>query len=125
MALNLSGLQAFAAGLQAAIDRGAHRAATYVTDLAVDLAPEDEGDLKATGRVEPDAPDGSGQARVVFGGASGPHKYVDYAGIVEHGNPDEPNYPAQPYLEPATKAIDVKAEIAAELRALAARSRRS
>lgn len=113
MALNLSRLESIIAGLPGAVDRGNHRAATYVKDLAVQLAPEDSGALKASGRVDPERPDGSGQARVVFGGGA-----VTYARVVEQGNPDQPNYPAQPYLRPAQQAIDLKREILAELRAL-------
>lgn len=118
MALNLRKLTAFRAGLPDAIDRGTARAAALVNDLAVQLAPEDEGDLKATGRVEPDAGQGDGTYRVVFGGASGPNKFVDYAPAVEYGRTDEPNYPAQPYLTPAAREIDIKAEIKAEILAL-------
>jgi hypothetical protein len=42
---------------------------------------------------------------------------VPYATYVEHGN-DNPNYPAQPYLTPAVKEIDVRAEVKTELAAL-------
>ncbi len=114
MALKTTGLDRFLAGLDGAIDRGVYRSATMIADLAVQLAPEDSGDLKRSGHVEPATLDGSGVAHVVFD--------MPYAGYVEHGT-SNPNYPAQPYLGPAAAAIDVQQEIAQELRALAARSR--
>lgn len=117
MALRTRGLTTFRDGVNAAIDRGVFRAATLVEDLATQLAPEDTGALKASGRVEPDAPNGGQAYQVVFGGGA-----VDYAQYVERGT-DNPNYPAQPYLGPAREAIDLKAEIAAELRALAGKAR--
>jgi hypothetical protein len=120
MALKMRGLQKFRSGLDQAIDRGTFRAAEHVRDLARDLAPVDEGDLRSSGRVEPGEPDGSAEYRVVFGGISGPNKFVDYAEYVEEGTP---NSPAQPYLDPARRAIDVKTEVAAEIKALAGRSK--
>ena len=115
MPINYAKLTALRAGVPAAIDRGVHQAAVHLTDLAVQLAPEDEGDLKATGRVEPDAGQGDGESRVVFGGQDGPNKYVDYARHVEFGTDVSE---AQPFLTPAKEQIDVQAEIARELRAL-------
>lgn len=112
--LKTKGWDTFLAGLDLAIDCGVHRAATMVKDLAVQLAPEDSGDLKKSGHVEPPAPDGSGVATVVFD--------APYACYVEYGT-SEPNYPAQPFLGPARKEIDLKREIAQELRDLANRSR--
>ena len=109
-----TGFDRFLAGVDAAIDRGVHRAATMVADLAVQLAPEDTGDLKRSGHVEPDAPNGSGVATVVFD--------VPYAHYVEYGT-SNPTYPAQPFLGPAVHEIDLKREIAQELRDLANRSR--
>jgi hypothetical protein len=109
MAVNTSGLDALIAGLEGAVDRGVFRAAGYVKTLAVDLAPEDSGDLKKSGHLEPSAATGGGSYRVVFD--------VPYATYVEHGN-DNPNYPAQPYLTPAVKEIDVRAEVKAEVAAL-------
>ena len=118
MALNLRGLQAFQAGLPAAIDAGAQQAAEHIGDLARQLAPEDTGALKDSLRVTPG--DGPGHWIVSFGGnATG----VDYAEIVEYGDPSMPNYPAQPYLTPATKQINVKAEIKKAIQDLAKRSR--
>lgn len=118
MPINLRKLQAYRAGVPDAIDRGTHQAATFIKDLAVQLAPEDEGDLKETGRVEPSAGQGDGTYQVLFGGMSGSNKYVDYARHVEFGTEDSD---AQPFLTPAKEQIDVRAEIAEELRALARR----
>lgn len=118
MALNLKGLQAFREGLPAAIDAGAKQAAEYVADLAQQLAPEDTGDLKASKQVTPGERPGS--YIVSFGGGD---SGVDYAEIVEYGDPSNPNYPAQPYLGPAKKQINVKAEIQKQIKALASRSR--
>lgn len=115
MPINLRKLNAFRAGVPAAIDRGTHQGAVFIKDLAVQLAPEDEGDLKTTGRVEPEAGQGDGTYQVIFGGQAGPNKYVDYPRPVEFGTEDSA---AQPFLTPAKEQIDVKAEIAAELRAL-------
>lgn len=97
-------------GVPGAIDRGVFRAATYVKDLAVELAPKKTGDLKASGHLEPASADGGGEYQVIFD--------VPYANAVEYGRSDEPNYPAQPFLGPAKKAIKVRKEVAAEMRAL-------
>lgn len=109
MALRLNNMRRVMRGAPAAVDRGVHRAATYVKDLAVQLAPEDTGDLKASGAVEPGEPNGGARYRVVFS--------VPYARYVEFGN-DNPNYPAQPFLHPAKKEISVRDEVKAELVAL-------
>lgn len=115
----VSNLGAIAAGVQAAIDKGVHQAATHIEDLATQLAPEDTGALKRSGHVEPERPDGSGLAKVVFGGGD-----VGYAAIVELGDPDNTNYPAQPYLTPAVREIDIGKEVGAQIRDLVARNRR-
>lgn len=103
-------------GVPGAIDRGTFRAATYIKDLAVELAPEESGDLKASGHLEPAAANGGGEYKVVFG--------MPYSATVEFGRSDMPQYPAQPYLGPAVKEIKVRKEIAAEMRALLKGSRR-
>ena len=113
MALNTAKLDAFRAGLDGAIDEGIFNAAGMVLDLARQLAPEDTGDLKASGHLDPPSADGSKAYRVVFGNAT-----VDYARYVEEGT-DNPNYPAQPYLVPAAKQIKVRDEIKASIRRLA------
>lgn len=118
MALKLGGLTAFKAGLADAIDAGAKHGADLIADLAQQLAPEDEGTLKDSKQVRPG--DEPGTYIVSFGGPGTGAE--DYATIVEYGDPSNPNYPAQPYLGPAKKAINVKAEIQKQIRALAARS---
>lgn len=119
MPLNLRGLDAFRAGLEGAIDAGAKQGAEYIADLAQQLAPEDSGTLKASKDVRPG--DTPGTWIVSFGGPGTGAE--DYAKIVEYGDPSNPNYPAQPYLTPAKKQINVKAEIRKEIQALAKRSR--
>lgn len=110
MALNLRGLQSFRAGLPDAIDAGAKQAADYVGDLAQQLAPEKTGALKASKDVQPGGKPGS--YVVSFG--------VPYAAFVEYGTYASP---AQPYLTPALKAINVKVEIKKAIQALARNSR--
>ena len=117
MALKKNGLVAFRLGLPAAIDRGVYNAAVAIEDLATQLAPEDSGDLKASGHVEPATPNGSMTYSVVFGGGD-----VGYARYPVFRT-DNPNYPVQPYLHPAAKQISPKVEIQAAIRALAQRSR--
>ncbi len=119
MALNLRGLQAFREGLPEALSAGAKQGAEHIGDLAQQLAPEDEGTLKASKQVRPG--DEPGTWVVSFGGPGTGAE--DYAQIVEYGDPANPNYPAQPYLTPAAKQIDVKAEIKKQIQDLARRSR--
>lgn len=114
MPLKTTGLQTFRKGLDAAIDRGTFRAARYVAGLAAELSPVDEGDLRSSARVEPDSASGSAVYAVKSGGISGPNKFVDYAAFVEA---------EQPFFDPAVRAVDVKVEIADELRDLARQSR--
>jgi HK97 gp10 family phage protein len=111
--LDVSGIRRMRKDAPAAIDRGVARGAGFIADLAEQLAPEDEGDLKATVRVE--GVEGSGRRTVVAGGQSGPNKFVDYPAHVEYGTPDSP---AQPFMTPAAKAINVSKEVKAELRKL-------
>lgn len=115
MAVDTTGMDRVLAGLTAAIDRGVFRAAGHVTALAVQLAPEDTGDLKRSGRLEPSSPNGGASYAVVFA--------MPYARAVEYGT-SNPTYPAQPYLTPAVREIDVRAEVAAEVAALIASARR-
>lgn len=115
MTLNMAGLQVFRAGLADAVDDGVAQAAEYVRDLAEQLAPEDEGDLKETVRVLPKEQDGV--RFVAAGGISGSNKFVDYAVFVEYGTSNE-NYPAQPFMTPAAEQIDVDLEIAKTLKEL-------
>lgn len=90
-----------------AISDGVQNAAEMVAQLAGELAPVDEGDLATTPRVEPGK--NKYRRRVVAGGIAGPNKIVNYAQFVE---------PDQPFLKPALKAIDVKTEVAASVKAL-------
>lgn len=107
---NTAGLKRFRAQLDAAIDRGAARGAGMIASLARELVPVDEGDLRDTIRVQPEPGTGKGQYTVAAGS-----KDVRYPAFVEFGTVDSP---AQPYMRPATDAIDVPAEIAAELKKL-------
>lgn len=109
-----TGLVAFLAGLEDAIDEGTAQAAALVGDLAQQLAPEDSGDLKASKRVVPGARPGVYEVR--FGdGLPDERALAQEYGTVYSA--------AQPYLTPAVEAIDVPAEVKAALAALAARSR--
>jgi HK97 gp10 family phage protein len=112
--LKKNGLVRFRKEIGAAIDRGVDRAADYVVDLAQQLAPVDEGDLKSTIRKEGEA--GSRRRKVKAGGISGPNKFVDYPAFVEYGTEDSP---AQPFMTPAAQAINVGAEVRDEIAALA------
>jgi hypothetical protein len=99
-----SNLMQFATSVPNVLDQGAQETAEDVRDLAKQLAPEDEGDLKATVRVLPKAAEG--ERTVAAGGESGPNKFVDYAIFVEYGDPSTPNYPAQPFMTLAAENID-------------------
>lgn len=112
MPLNIARLRSVSRGLPAAVDRGVFRTAQEVYEDADANVPVDTGDLRASGRIEPDAPDGSASYQVVYGGGA-----VDYARWVEEGN-DNPNYPAQPYLGPARKRAKLRQNVQAEIRRL-------
>lgn len=105
---NTAGLKRFRAQLDAAIDRGAARGGQMIVDLAKEIVPVASGDLRDSIRLQPQAGSGKGVYTVAVG-----NKDVDYAAYVEYGTVDSP---AQPFLRPATDAIDVPAEIAAELK---------
>ena len=83
-------------GLHTALQQATYDTAKDIADLGTQLAPEDTGALKASGRVEPDAPADVNAA--VWGGGA-----VDYAGYQEFGTPE---MDAQPYARPAAAAID-------------------
>ena len=114
MARRINGLQKYRREASERMDKALDRAAHYIADLAQQLAPKDEGDLASTVRVEGEP--GTKRRVVKVGGMAGPNKYVDYAPPVEYGTDTSP---AQPFFTPAREAIDVKAEIRAELLALA------
>lgn len=113
-----SNIPALRAALAPAAARGVARAAGFVADLAQQLAPVDTGSLRDTIRVEPIQP--ALQMTVNAGGVQGGVRFVDYAAAVEYGTADSP---AQPFLTPAARAVDVGKEVAAELRATIRRLR--
>lgn len=115
MALDLSGLRAFKAGLPKAIDEGAEIAANYVGDLAQQLAPVDEGDLRDSKQVLP------GKTKGIWVVSFGEGLPDPRAIVQEYGSED---MPAQPYLGPAVKDVDVRKEIKAKIEELARRSKR-
>ena len=91
-----SKLPKLAASLPQTLRQANYETAKDVSSLGTQLAPEDTGDLKGSGRVEPDAPADVNAA--VWGGGA-----VDYAGYQEFGTPE---MEAQPYARPAADAID-------------------
>lgn len=115
--LDLSGLSAFIAGLDNAIEQGADETADDVVDLARQIAPVDEGDFQ--GSIEKQPGETAETRKVIAGGEKAPHGIY-----VEYGVPSNTAYPAQPTLGPAAAAIDPGLRTAEKLRALAERSRR-
>ncbi len=110
--VNTAGLDAFLAGLEAAVDAGEKQGAEYIKDLASQLAPKDEGDLSESGVVEK-KPDGG--HLVIFGrGLDDERAPAQEFGTIYQ----EP----QPYLVPASAQIDVGLEVAKQVQALAQRS---
>ena len=93
--------------VEAAAARGVARAAGYVADLAQQLAPVDTGALRASIRVEPDAPALRMQVTAGRGLPDARAVFQEYGAV---------NQPAQPFLTPAAKAIKVGAEVKAEIR---------
>jgi len=117
MTLKKTGLQRFRKEIGGAIDRGVERAATFVADLASQLAPFD---ADATHKhlnesIEVQGQPGSHRRKVVAGVGLSDAR----APAQEYGTVDSP---AQPYLTPAAEQIDVAREIKAEIAALANRS---
>jgi hypothetical protein len=108
------GIDTFLAGIPGAISAGVQRSAEQVADLASQLAPKASGDLSRSIHVEPGA---TAMQRKVVAGTGLPDARANYC---EYGTPISE---AQPYLAPAHQAIDIGINVAAELRALAARSR--
>lgn len=105
MTITTTGFDRIRAGLPDAIDRGVERGANLIVDLARQLAPEKTGDLKRSIEVLPGP---RPLSRNVVAG-------MPYAGYVEFGTPFSD---AQPYMTPARRAIDVQAEVSAEVRKL-------
>lgn len=87
------------------IDEGLAQAGKYIVDLASQLAPEDTGELKGSGESEV-----SNHVLYVSFGNGLPD---DRALAQEYGTV---YMPAQPYLHPALKEIDITAEVATSLR---------
>jgi hypothetical protein len=94
-----------------AVAAGVYRAAGFVRDLAKQLAPVDEGDWRDSFTLDTNGP--ALTVTVQGGGAKAPHGVY-----VEYGVPSRPNYPAQPTLTPAARAIRPELEVAKELRAM-------
>lgn len=94
--LNLSRLRRVLQGEKAAIDRGAKAYADAVLDLAQQLAPVDEGDLRESGEVVPG--DTQGSYKVQFGRGLPDNRAI----YQEFGTS---KMAAQPYLTPATQHI--------------------
>ncbi len=84
---------------------GILQAGKHIVDLASQLAPEDEGLLKASGEAVP-----VGDTVLVSFGNGLPD---DRAAAQEYGTI---YMPAQPYLGPAVKEIDVALEVAIAVR---------
>lgn len=103
--LNMSKLRRVIAGERGAIDRGVRRTADKVAELARQLAPVDTGELRNSIHVEQN--ERPGFYDIV---ASAPH-----AVYVEFGTHKAP---AQPFLVPALRHVNILAEISAEMREL-------
>jgi HK97 gp10 family phage protein len=108
MTVNTAGMDRIRAGLPEAIETGIERGANLIADVARQLSPVDTGALRDSIRVE--GGDDALSRKVIAGGDG-----VDYAAFVEYGTSVSP---AQPYMTPAKEAIDVQAEVAAEIRKL-------
>ena len=118
-----SNLSQFRAGIGPASARGTYRGATMVRDLARQLAPYDTRPnrpagphLRDTIQVEPDQP----AAKLAVTAGRG---LPDPRAILNEYGGDTIFYPAQPYMTPAARAIDVAKEVKAELRGLIRKSR--
>lgn len=110
MALKKAGLTRVRKEIGAAMDRGVERGAGYVADLASQLAPydEDANHKHLNESIEVRGTKGSRKRQVVAGAG-----LPDIRAIAqEYGTVDQP---AQPYLTPATEAIDIKREVKAEI----------
>jgi HK97 gp10 family phage protein len=107
MTITTAGFDRIRAGLDSAIAVGVERAADRIVDTAQGLVPVDTGALRDSIRAEPVAPT---HWQVIAGGGD-----VDYAIFVEYGTS---KMAAQPFLTPASRQVDVAAEIEAELRKL-------
>jgi HK97 gp10 family phage protein len=96
----------YARKVSRATDAGLLQAGKHIVQLASELAPVDEGLLAASGKAELTAPS---QVSVSFGNGLPD----DRALAQEYGTVF---MPAQPYLGPAIRAIDVGLEVAKKIR---------
>lgn len=103
---NVAGLLRLQRSIDEAVNQGLLSAGEKIVDLASQLAPEDTGALKSSGKAEIVAPR---TVEVSFG-----NNLPDKRAVVqEYGSVF---MPAQPFLGPAVRAIDVGLEIAKELK---------
>lgn len=106
--LKLERIRAFRLGLPQVLDRAYFETALLVYTISDELVPVDTGDLQASGRIEPAAPNGSQAYTVKYGGGN-----VDYAEYVEYGTE---RMAAQPYLNPALQQVSVRDVISRYIR---------
>lgn len=106
MALKRNRIPATREAIRRAAAEGVAKAGGYIVDLARQLVPVDTGALKASIRLEPEQP--ALQMTVKAGGGT-----VTYAAHVEYGTSRSP---AQPFLTPAARAINVRKEVAKAIR---------
>jgi HK97 gp10 family phage protein len=113
MSLKKTGLVRFRREIKGAVSRGTERAAGYVADLASQLAPydEDANHKHLNESIEVRGTPGSLTFQVVAGVG-----LPDARAVFQEYGTDVSE--AQPYLTPAVEAIDVKAEVAKEIKAL-------
>lgn len=100
--LDLRVLNAFAGNAEQALSEGLLAAGEHIEDLASQLAPEDTGDLKNSGMTEQVE---RFTVEVSFGNNLDDNRAI----AQEYGTVFAP---AQPYLSPAAKEIDIVKEVA-------------
>jgi hypothetical protein len=103
--VNITNLITLNSAIQQGLAEGLTQVGKHIVDLASQLAPEDEGLLKASGRYAV-----NGETLEVSFGNDLPD---DRAAAQEYGTI---YMPAQPYLGPAVKEIDIVEEIAIAVR---------
>ena len=92
--------------IQGGMQEGLEQAGKFIVDLASQLAPEDTGELKASGEANWNGKDG---VEISFGNGLPDDRAI----AQEYGTM---YMPAQPYLGPAIKAIDIVEEVAKAVR---------
>jgi len=105
METNLQDFLTVSSAIHEGMTEGITTAAKYILDLATQLAPEDQGDLKRSGEIG-----GSGTDITISFGNGLPD---DRAVAQEYGTI---YMPAQPYLSVAVKEIDVLQVVADAVR---------